>query len=250
LKLVKASMLNEMPRNIKIYGTTAATADESSYATYWDDNLQTYLGDEYSVAWMEDSEAYWDGDAETLLAQFTHVKSRVNHSHPQIYGDRTKEFEKVRHFQDETEARRNLDSSSKARLQYSDARDVVLNTLKNRALLATDPMEFLKQRKLIEQELSDRNSFETIFKTLALALGSDDLDAYVSELNSDNVDDSCLKTMYPHFESKCMKWSAYGMKYVTAIVNFCNDMDTATIQEAMTQVCGNYFGRSVINARL
>jgi len=39
-----------------VWATTAANADESSYACYYDRNRQTYLGDVYSVKWMEDSE--------------------------------------------------------------------------------------------------------------------------------------------------------------------------------------------------
>lgn len=242
------SMLSNMPTNIRIYGTTAATPDESSYATYWDDNLQTYLGDEYSVAWMEDSEKYWDADAETLLSQFMHVKKRVNHSHPQMYGDRSKEFEKVRHFQDETESRRNLDTKGQ-RILYSDSHDVVLNTLKNRAMLVEDAMQYLAIRKEIEQELALRAKFDTIFKTIAVSFGGKDVEKYISSVMTDSIDDSCLKAVYPHFENTCMKWSDYGMKFVTALVNFCIDEDADTIKETMTEICGNYFGRNVYPGR-
>ena len=36
-----------------VYATTAANPDESSYACYYDSKLETYLGDCYSVNWME-----------------------------------------------------------------------------------------------------------------------------------------------------------------------------------------------------
>lgn len=39
-----------------VYATTAANPRESSYACYYDDERQTYLGDWYSVNWMEDSD--------------------------------------------------------------------------------------------------------------------------------------------------------------------------------------------------
>ena len=52
-----------LPENLNIYVLTAANAHESSYATYCppDDevkgqNIQTCLGDLFSVNWMEDSE--------------------------------------------------------------------------------------------------------------------------------------------------------------------------------------------------
>ncbi|CAI8025037.1 Legumain [Geodia barretti] len=40
--------------NINVYVTTASNPHESSYACYMDDSLETYLGDCYSVNWMED----------------------------------------------------------------------------------------------------------------------------------------------------------------------------------------------------
>jgi len=36
-----------------VYATTAANPNESSYACYYDSKLETYLGDCYSVNWME-----------------------------------------------------------------------------------------------------------------------------------------------------------------------------------------------------
>jgi len=39
-----------------VWATTAANAHESSYACYYDRERQTYLGDVYSVKWMEDSD--------------------------------------------------------------------------------------------------------------------------------------------------------------------------------------------------
>lgn len=48
------SMFNGLlPDNIDVFATTAASPDESSYACYYDELRQTYLGDVYSVKWME-----------------------------------------------------------------------------------------------------------------------------------------------------------------------------------------------------
>ena len=43
-----------------VYATTAANAHESSYACYYDEKRDTYLGDWYSVNWMEDSDVVGD----------------------------------------------------------------------------------------------------------------------------------------------------------------------------------------------
>ena len=40
-----------------VYATTAASGMESSYACYYSKKYKTYLGDVYSVKWMEDSDA-------------------------------------------------------------------------------------------------------------------------------------------------------------------------------------------------
>lgn len=53
-----------------VYATTAANAEESSYACYYDDKRSTYLGDWYSVNWMEDSDVVSEaaqGDTEYAL---------------------------------------------------------------------------------------------------------------------------------------------------------------------------------------
>ena len=39
-----------------VYATTAANPDQSSYACYYSSKYQTYLGDVYSVKWMENSD--------------------------------------------------------------------------------------------------------------------------------------------------------------------------------------------------
>ena len=51
------SMFEDLPDDIDIYATSAANDHESSYACYYDNDIGTYLGDVYSVNWMEDSDA-------------------------------------------------------------------------------------------------------------------------------------------------------------------------------------------------
>ena len=41
---------------VSVFATTAANPHESSYACYYDSKRHTYLGDVYSVKWMEDSD--------------------------------------------------------------------------------------------------------------------------------------------------------------------------------------------------
>lgn len=99
-----------------VYATTAANPSESSYACYYDDQRSTYLGDWYSVNWMEDSDMVsllgdlpatcsltvrlWslhaltlsllqeDLSRETLHKQYQLVKSHTNTSHVMQYGNK------------------------------------------------------------------------------------------------------------------------------------------------------------------
>lgn len=50
------SVTAECLESLLVYATTAANPTESSYACYYDEKRSTYLGDWYSVNWMEDSD--------------------------------------------------------------------------------------------------------------------------------------------------------------------------------------------------
>ncbi|CAF4151503.1 unnamed protein product, partial [Rotaria magnacalcarata] len=81
------SMLeNILLNNINIYATTASNSAESSYACYFDEKRQTYLGDLYSVVWMEDTDVE-KIDQETLYQQYLITRKNTNTSHVMQYGD-------------------------------------------------------------------------------------------------------------------------------------------------------------------
>lgn len=85
------SMLeNLLPNNINVYATTASNAQESSYACYYDSKRHTYLGDVYSVVWMEDSDAEKINE-ESLYQQFLVTQAKTNTSHVMQYGDLVRE---------------------------------------------------------------------------------------------------------------------------------------------------------------
>ncbi|KAA0718170.1 Legumain [Triplophysa tibetana] len=92
------SMMKPLPVDIDVYATTAANTHESSYACYYDEARDTYLGDWYSVNWMEDSDVE-DLGSETLAKQFKIVKTKTNTSHVMQYGNKTISHMKVVAFQ-------------------------------------------------------------------------------------------------------------------------------------------------------
>merc|ERR1712223_875586 len=90
-----------LPDNIDIYATTASNATTSSYACYYDDKLKTFLGDVYSVKWMEDSDKE-NLQKETLEKQYKIVKRETNTSMVCQFGDLSISKMKVADFQGES----------------------------------------------------------------------------------------------------------------------------------------------------
>ena len=62
-----------------MFATTASNATTSSYACYFDKARKTFLGDVYSIKWLEDSDKE-NIEKETLEQQYTVVKKETNTS--------------------------------------------------------------------------------------------------------------------------------------------------------------------------
>ena len=62
-----------------MYATTASNATTSSFACYYDEKRKTFLGDVYSIKWMEDSDKE-NIEKETLDQQYNIVKKETNTS--------------------------------------------------------------------------------------------------------------------------------------------------------------------------
>uniref|UniRef100_A0A674AXY8 Legumain n=1 Tax=Salmo trutta TaxID=8032 RepID=A0A674AXY8_SALTR len=90
------SMMTKLPDDIDVYATTATNSNEVSYACYYDEKRETYLGDWYSVNWMEDSDVE-DISMETLMRQFKIIQS--NTSRVMKFGNETLANMKVMAFQ-------------------------------------------------------------------------------------------------------------------------------------------------------
>ncbi|KAK7104379.1 hypothetical protein V1264_019109 [Littorina saxatilis] len=76
----------KLPKDINIYAATASSPNESSYACYFDEKRQTYLGDVFSVNWMQDSDKE-NLETEILQKQYLITKKETNTSEVEEYGD-------------------------------------------------------------------------------------------------------------------------------------------------------------------
>nr|CAD7569567.1 unnamed protein product [Timema californicum] len=158
---------------LNIFVTTAADPLESSYACYFDEYRQTYLGDLFSVSWMEDTEKA-NLLRESLHHQYEAVRHRVNTSHVEEYG--------------------NLDIGA---LHISDFLGFHMNGL-------PDDIPAVPKVQL-------RHHLESVVKNIALKVVGDDeglvypLVSYRQRLTRDIF--QCYKSVSQHFSHSCFNLS-------------------------------------------
>ncbi|XP_040915967.1 legumain [Toxotes jaculatrix] len=240
------SMMNKLPADIDVFATTAANPHESSYACYYDDQRETYLGDWYSVNWMEDSDAE-DLSKETLLKQFKIVKNHTNTSHVQQYGNKTMGHMKVIAFQGKHKA----DSPPAppmtlqpiTNLDLTPSPDVPLAILK-RKLMASNEISVARGLLMeMSTHLKIRETMaETMHQVVEKVTGNK---LKAEEVLNDKAELSqyqCYKAAVDHYKHNCFNWHKtefeYALRHLYALVNLCErGYPAVSIQQAMDSVC-------------
>ncbi|XP_075470627.1 legumain [Ascaphus truei] len=241
------SMMNHLPNNINVYATTAANAKESSYACYYDELRDTYLGDLYSVTWMEDSDSE-DLTKETLHKQFILVKQHTNTSHVMQYGNRTISLMKVKQFQGSgKKVVPPVALEPVKHLDLTPSPDVPVAILK-RKLMATN--DIVKARQIVAEIKSHQEAKELIKESMRkivyLVTGSEEI---AEDILSDKLiinEPVCYRGAAEHFKAHCFNWHTplyeYALRQLYALVNLCEvGYPVERIQLAMDKVClGGY----------
>jgi len=248
------SMFNKhkLPKDIDIYATTAANNKESSYACYWDKKRKTYLGDVYSVKWLEDSDTA-DFSKETLFEQFTLVKKETNTSHVQEFGNITLgKVSVLGQFQgmldtnsvDLSSNRRKNETKAVPRVQITDAvpsHDVIVHTLKRRIEDTEDEYERASLIYQLEMEHDARAKVVKTATSIVRQIYSSDRKVTRILSSHANVDrPHCYKKAVTHFRNKCYDFTEveYALRYVYVLANLCDqDLQTDLIIRAIDSVC-------------
>ena len=88
-----------LPSNLSVLAVTASNATSPSFAMGYDERLNTFVADQFSFAWMEDTERSV-ADKETLIEQMERVAKKIaRYSSPGAFGDIRLEDEMVGQFQ-------------------------------------------------------------------------------------------------------------------------------------------------------
>lgn len=229
----------QLPGNVNVYATTAANTKESSYACYYDVKRHTYLGDCYSVNWMEDADKA-DLNKETVIEQYELVKSRTTMSHVQQYGDRSVGKLTLSNFL----GYKKLKSVTHATVPRNPvpSRDVPVLILRQQMEMAGNSTTKNHLARKLQRLIRDRNF--VMEKVIAIT-------SFVSPGNSEDAASllsdrrqlrniSCYEQVVRHFNEYCFSFSlnTYALTYAHVLVNMCESgYDVASISQAMDWTC-------------
>lgn len=234
------SMMVELPEDINVFATTAANPDESSYACYYDEARDTYLGDVYSVVWMEDSDQE-DLKKESLHQQFKIVKKRTNTSHVQEYGNLTLSHMKLNAFQGSKKAPPKTQRPRDI-VDAVPSPDVLLDILKRRYMATNDIVLAQKLLTEINVHLERKQVIqETMKKIASIVTQSVEQADWILNSRSRIHDHECYQTATYHFKTRCFNWhkplNEYALRQLYALVNLCEGYSVNSILQAMDNVC-------------
>ena len=231
------SMFLTLPKNINIYATTASNEKESSYAVYCDTdgivngvNMNSCLGDEYSVNWMENSDLKQEG--ETIGEQFNITKKTTLRSHVTEFGDLSIKQLPISDFQGGNVEKATDERSEFQRLPQKNrisSREVKLFHLVskyNRTKKLEDLIELAKERQLMKTTDKFFKSFNFLLK----------VDNESSNYNS-SIKSECLKESINVYKAECKNFDEYTLSYVKNINAACNINNVDDVIQVISYLC-------------
>lgn len=240
------SMFQDLGTDMSIYATSASSATESSYACYYVSSLNTYVGDCYSVNWMEDSDAADIGN-ETLETQFLNVQKATTQSHVLEFGDLTLDSEVLQEFQSNgnptitttnnfNKQQQVANTIPSNKRQALSSRDVNLKHLAALVTSAENQSEFDEASERLMKEVFHRQFTDKVFSALhghALSINQQ------TTLATNSIEfDACFKAAVQGVENTCGSFTDYSLKHVHVLHNACSrGIASETIVNVAEHLC-------------
>jgi len=251
-----------LPSNWNIYATTASNPDESSWGTYCPPQdfvngveLQSCLGDLYSVSWMENSDAA--GPAETLEAQFVIVQNETTQSHVMQYGDETwtslptgdfigEGAKKHHHHQNKLAVEEPAAAEPRV---HVDSRDIPMHLAYYRYLrsetFTPESKQYLAQ---LRAQLDAREAAEERFTQLAAIVARNHAQIVQKPEHLFNTPAApihsgvCVKRAVAALRANGCDYDDYSLQFHKVIVNACRvhsseEVGARALEAAIAQVC-------------
>jgi len=205
-------------------------------------DIGSCLGDEFSVRWMEDTDAA-NLKSETVGQQFTKVKNAVTKSHVQEYGVTSFDSEPIGDFEG-TDGK--LSTVSTASIEVGngvDSRQVEVH----QAYYSVMRAETAAARKEAEGELqailARRAEADAQFGEIALHATKGDVAKAQEMLEGNNIevfDAYCHKYAVEDKVKYCGAFNDYSLRYSRLFANLCGSgVEQAVITSAIQTACGN-----------
>nr|BAF95090.1 2nd tick legumain [Haemaphysalis longicornis] len=228
-----------LPNNVNVYATTAANPHESSYACYYDKLRETYLGDFYSVRWMEDSDRE-DLHKETLLDQFQIVKNETTTSHVMEYGDLSIGKLSLSEFQGAKNAKPIV--LPEVPCDPVSSRDVPIAVLRNKLKDASNPAARRSIKHRLQSALRKRYILQKKVAEIVRIVSENNKESTEGLLSEKRPlrDFDCYELAVRHFNDNCFNLSRnpYALGYLYVLVNMCEaGYDVGDITGAMNVTC-------------
>uniref|UniRef100_A0A8C8CC16 Legumain n=1 Tax=Oncorhynchus tshawytscha TaxID=74940 RepID=A0A8C8CC16_ONCTS len=189
------SMMTKLPDDINVYATTAT----NSYACYYDEKRNTYLGDWYSVNWMENSDVE-DLSKETLMRQFKVVRSKTRHV--MQFGNKTLANMKVKAFQGNAKARPAPPMTLQPVVEPGliPSPDVPMAILNRTATAKGHVYQLRSHLKGIEQLKQNMQ------KVVQCVTGVNRENPKILNVKMDKMQHQCYKDAVSHYKKHCFRW--------------------------------------------
>jgi legumain len=234
--------------NKKIYATTAANAHESSYGFYCPPqdsvngkHINSCLGDEYSVAWLENTDDV--GQSQSLKTQFDSVKAKTKMSHVMMYGDASFQSDPLSNFLSDKEATRvamaevaKADNNNE--LGRVDSRDIPMH-LAYYNYLRADKGDLETSHELAAKlvaEVEGRIKADNLFLGLTKAVTNDV--ALFSAPASSKQCGKCCDTVNNAVFDMCGGYTDYSFRYARVVWNLCTaGVDASQMVHTLRALC-------------
>ncbi|CAG5119513.1 unnamed protein product [Candidula unifasciata] len=226
-----------LPKDINIYVTTAANPTESSYACYLDEKRGTYLGDVFSVKFLENIDAS-DIHTETLEAQFKKIKEETTTSHVQQYGDLAIDVLTVDTFIGDNKQVNQSRSDFLIRPSSLPIKDaipsemVVLQSLKHRLAAApANSLQKMELEKKLSQTLTTMKQTHKLIWDIARTVHSGLPENTVydlsmkdhNEINNWDCYETAVDTLLAFCPGLDITTNDFALRKLYALVNLCNN---------------------------
>ncbi|XP_066954828.1 legumain-like [Macrobrachium rosenbergii] len=236
------SMFEDLyPASLKAYGLSASSPSESSWATYCDNPYGVCLGDEFSVNWMEDTEAN-DPTTETLKTQFENTEKLTLGSQVMQWGDTSIDAQVVATFFGPTSSAPKKYSTKRTQETSIPVQDVPLVMLERKLKSATNELDKKTKAKEIAALKERREFVHTTMKNIALSVTGDEklIEEMMVKKNTKITNWSCYNPVVHAFSENCFNLgqSTYALTTVHTLLHLCEaGYSTSDIINSMKSVC-------------